>query len=106
VDGDPRAALDVAEDDRGPLAQPAERVERVLHARVQELAGGGDVAEPAAHEHLRSDVRHAERRRELLGGGEVVGRDRQADVVHGHGARRYAGPRTESRSCSGNCALP
>ena len=106
VDGDPRAAHDVPVDDRGALAQPAEGVERVRHAGLEELARGGALAEPAAHEHLRGDVRDAELRPQPLGGGVVVGRDRQADVGRSHGARRYAAPRTETRFSAGSCALP
>ena len=83
VHRDARAACDVGEDPRCAFAQAAERVERVAHVGVEERARRRRIAEPAPDQHLRRDVRDAQRRAQPLGGGVVVGRDLQADVGNG-----------------------
>jgi hypothetical protein len=79
VDGDARAPLDVAEDVRRPLAQAAERVERVARPGVEERPRLLCVGEPATHKDLRGHVRHVQRVAQPLGGGVVVGGDLEAD---------------------------
>ena len=100
VDRDPRAAAGVVEDARRALAQAAERVERMAHARVEERPGRIRRGEAAPHEHLGDDVRHAEVRREPAGGGVVVGRDVEADLGRCHGADRTARAGRNRRVCA------
>jgi hypothetical protein len=88
VDGDPRAALDVAEYPLGALAQPAERVERMAHLRSQESAGGRRIGEPPADQHLGGHVRDPQLAAQPRGGRVVVRAEVQADVGPGHAAHR------------------
>ena len=82
VHGDPRPALHVREDLRGALAQAAERVRRMAHVGVEERPRERGVREPAPHQHLRDDVRDAQRGAQPLGGGVVVRGDIEAGVGH------------------------
>ena len=84
VDGDARAPADVAEDDPGRLAQPAERLERMRLLGVEEAPRGGRIAQPAPHEHLREHVRDAQLAAQPLRGGEVVRGDLEAGVRAAH----------------------
>jgi len=98
VHGDPRAAPDVAEDQRGGLAQPAERLERMLRLGLQEPARGLRVAQPAPHQHLREHGRDAQRVAQPLGGGVVVRSDLEAGVGAAHASdARAAGGRNRVR---------
>ena len=72
------------EDPRRALAQAAERVERMAHVGGEERPRRLDLAEPAPDQHLRGDVRDAQRLAEPLGGGVVIGRDLQAYVRRRH----------------------
>ena len=94
VDGDPRAARDVAEDHPGAVAEAAEGVERVRVLGGEEALRRDRVAQPAAHQHLREHVRDPQLAAEVLGGGEVVGGDLEAGVLAAHGPdARAAGGR-------------
>ena len=94
VDGDPRAARDVAEDHPRAVAQAAEGVERVRVLGGEEALRRGGIAQPAAHQHLREHVRDPQLAAEALGGGEVVGGDLEAGILAAHGPdARAAGGR-------------
>ena len=89
VDGDPRVALDVAEDPLRGGAQAPERVERVRVGAGEELARAGGRVQPAAHQHLGDDVRDAEIGAQALGGGVVVRLDGEAGL-HPAAERTFA----------------
>src|SRR3954454_2360601 len=65
--------------------------------RLEEATGGRGVGQPAAHEHLREDVRDAEIAAQALGGGEVVGGDVEAGVLSRHGPDARAGSGRKGR---------
>jgi hypothetical protein len=79
----------VAEDPPRGIAQATEGVERMRVRGGQEGPRVVRVAEPAADQDLGKDVRDAERRGQLAGGGEVV-----AIELDGRTERRREAPRS------------
>jgi hypothetical protein len=98
VHGDPRAPPDVAEDDRGGLAEPAERLERMRRLRLQEASRGLRIPHSAPYQHLREHGRDAQLAAQPLGRGVVVRGDFEAGVGAAHAPEaRAAGGRNRVR---------
>jgi hypothetical protein len=89
VDGDARAAGDMAQDDLDGGRHPVECGRRMLVGRLQPGPGGGRRAEAAAHQDLRGRVAHAELALQGEDVGDGAGRDLEAALQGGRslGAR-------------------